>query len=216
MKENCPNLMKAYPESEWGDALYQGKMYSFPSLLVDGADPQYKDDLYVNPMANWAGFWTTESILKQCGYSFTPYKDIIKKVNVDKKKPAREDFELTPKIATTDDFYNFLKKIKETVKSPDGKEIIPFSMTAVMQPHFGAMFGITGPWQYDPLTKRSVASWETPRRRTISSISTSYIRKVWWTRISPSRNGSSIRKSCSREELQSALTPLILRQCSKR
>lgn len=154
IKENCPNLMKLYPESEWGDTLYKGKMYVFPKLFIDGTNPNYVNDLYTNPTGNWAQIWTKESVLKKLGYSFTPIADIYKKVNETQTKPTADDFKITPAIATPEDFYNFLKKIKEVMPKVNGKDIIPFTMPVWLEPHFGAMFGLTGQWKYNTDTKK--------------------------------------------------------------
>lgn len=154
LKENCPNLMKYYPEEAWKDSLYNGKMYVFPSLFMDGSFPEFADDPYILPFGNWAGIWTTEGLLKKLGYKFTPAADIAKNFNETKKRPTLADFQIEPAIATPDDFYNFLKKIKETVPKVDRKDIIPFTMPLWLEPHFGAMFGLTGQWKYNTDTKK--------------------------------------------------------------
>lgn len=154
IKQNCPNLMKLYPESEWGDALYKGKMYVFPKLYVDGTSDEFKDDLYITPSGNWDAIYTKESILKKLGYKFTPYADIVKKINETQTKPTADDFKIEPEIKTPDDLYNFFKKIKETMPKVNGKDIIPFTMPVWLEPHFGAMFGLTGQWKYNTDTKK--------------------------------------------------------------
>lgn len=150
IKENCPNLMRWYPEEEWKDTLYNGRMYVFPALFMDGSHPEFKDDLFVEPFSNWAGIWTKESILTKLGYEFTPIDEIRKKINETQQKPTAEDFAISPAIETPDDFYNFLKRVKEEIPAVDGREIIPFTMPIWLIPHFGATFGLTGNWKFNP------------------------------------------------------------------
>lgn len=154
LKQNCPNLLKMYPEDQWKDALYNGKMYVFPGLYFDLGAPEFKDDLYAIPAGNFTGFWTRESILNKLGYKFTPLVELNKKVTDTQTKPTEEDFKIEPAIATPDDLYNFLKKIKETIPKVNEKDIIPFSMPIWLEPHLGAMFGLTGNWKYNPNTKK--------------------------------------------------------------
>lgn len=154
IKENCTNLMKLYPESEWGDALYKGKMYVVPKLFIDGTNPAFANDLYTPPSGNWDAIYTKESILKKLGYKFTPVADIYKKVNETQTKPTPEDFKIEPEIKTPDDLYNFFKKIKETMPKVNGKAVIPFTMPVWLEPHFGSMFGLTGQWKYNTDTKK--------------------------------------------------------------
>lgn len=153
IKDNCPNLLSIFPESEWGDCLYNGKMYFFPRITKNTDADELKDDIYACPIKNWAGIWTKESILKKLGYEFTPIEKINQKVNDTQTKPTPDDLKITPQIATTEDFYNFLKKIKTAIKNQDGGEIIPFSMPIWLEPHFGATFGLTANWKYDPVEK---------------------------------------------------------------
>lgn len=154
VKQYAPNLLEAYPEEQWKDAMYKGKLYNFPAVLTDGNDPMFINDIYVNPMGNWAGIWVKESDLKSLGYTFTSTKDLAKKVNETQTKPTVDDLKIEPAIATPDDFYNFLKKLKEAKPKVDGKDLIPFTIPVYLQPHFGAMFGLTTQWKYDPNSKQ--------------------------------------------------------------
>lgn len=147
IKENMPNYMKISPENLWSDIKYQGKVYSISSVNLTLIN-DYSNDLYVYPMGNWS-YWTRESILKKLGYKFTPLKDIEAKVNLLQKKPTIEDFKVEPAIETYDDFYNFLKKIKESGLKVNDKEVIPFTLPPALQIHFGSGYGLTGYWQND-------------------------------------------------------------------
>lgn len=149
IKQYMPNIMKWCPESSWGDALYQGKMYSIPAPWVNIMEDKIKDDIYTDPAQNWTMF-TRESILKKLGYTFTPLKDIEKKINETGKKPTLDDYKLEPAIATPDDLYNLLKKIKELNLKVGDKTVIPFSTLWQFQIHIGSMFGAAGGWQYNP------------------------------------------------------------------
>lgn len=145
IKENMPNYMKISPENLWGDIKYQGKVYSISSVNLALVN-DYSNDLYVDPMGNWT-YWARESILKKLGYKFTPLKDIEAKTNLTQKKPTIDDFNIEPAIETYDDFYNYLKKIKELGLKVNDKEIIPFTLPPALQIHFGSGYGMTGYWQ---------------------------------------------------------------------
>lgn len=153
--ENCPNLMKQWPKENWTPALFNSMLYCFPMLSVNGDSPEYADDIFTRPSGNWGGFYTTEKLLKDLGYSFTPTADILKKVNETQKKPAITELPISPLIKTTDDFYNFLKQIKTKY----GSGVVPFDTWIALEPHLGTMFGLTaGQWYYDQNSKSVYSS----------------------------------------------------------
>ncbi len=157
IKQYMPNLLKYCPESNWVDALYQGRMYSIPSPFINVAGDEYKDDVYAIPMQNWSWF-TRESVLKKLGYSFKPLKQIQQEVNDTGRRPTAEDFVVEPAIATPDDFYNFLKKVKDLNLKVGDKDIIPYTTNHALQIHLGAMFGVSNAWQFSESTG-NVTGW---------------------------------------------------------
>lgn len=152
IKQNCPNYMKLVPEEAWKDQLYNGRLYDFGQPAVDGAD--YPDDPYASPNQTWAQFVTSEGVLAKCGYTYTPLEEINKQINESGKKPTADLYKIEPEIKTPDDFYNFLKKIKEVYPKVNGQDVIPFSIPIWLEPHFGYTFGLSGWWKYDPDTKK--------------------------------------------------------------
>lgn len=157
IKQYCPNAMRLVPEEEWKDSLYNGRKYGFPSAVIDRGNPKYaeelKNDPYIGTSGTWAGIWVRESILKKCGYSFTPLADIVKKAKETGVYPDISEFKTEPSISTPDEFYTFLKKIKELNLQVDGKPVIPFNMPYWLEGHFGAGWGLNCSWFYDPQTK---------------------------------------------------------------
>ena len=150
--ENCPNYMSLVPQEYWGDQLYNGRLYSMGAVNLDGAD--YPDASNAAPSSSWACFYTSESVLKACGYGFTPMTEINKSLNESGKKPTAETYKITPEIKTPDDLYAFFKKIKEVMPDVNGQDVIPFSIPIWLEPHFGYTFGLTGTWKYDINTKK--------------------------------------------------------------
>ena len=158
----CPNLMKEWPKEEWKIAQYNGRLYCFPSVLVNASDPKYQDDIYTNPAGNWAGIYTTENTLKKCGYSFTSWDKLVEKINTTQKKPTEEDFAVTPAIKTPEDFEEFLKKIRTAY----GNDVIPFDTWIALEPHMGTMFGLTcGQWAYDEKTQSVFSGLAAPNAK---------------------------------------------------
>ena len=145
IQENMPNYMKICPESMWDEVKYQGKVYSISNVNLTLVN-DYSNDLYVDPMSCWT-YWTRESILKKLGYKFTPLKEIEKMVNDQQKKPTFEDLKVEPAIETYEDFHNYLKKIKELNLKVNNMDIIPFTLPAALQIHFGCGYGVTNYWQ---------------------------------------------------------------------
>ena len=148
IKVNMPNLLKWCPEEQWTDALINGKMYALPRPWINTADKKYEDDIYALPPVNW-GIITREDILKKLGYEFTPLVDIEKAVITNERKPTLEELAIKPAIETPEDFYEFLKRVKELGLKAEGEEVIPFSIPYWLQLHFLYMFGVTNAWNYD-------------------------------------------------------------------
>lgn len=152
IKQHMPNFLEYVPEEYWNSMLYNKKMYNIGSVALDGAD--YPDDPWADPMGTWNAIWTTESTLSKAGYTFTPLPDILRKANEEGRKLTYADFKIEPEIKTPEDFYQFLKKIKDGTPAAGGQEVIPFSIPIWLEPHLGYMFGLTGWWKYDPDTKQ--------------------------------------------------------------
>lgn len=147
IEANMPNLMKYAPKETWRDALFNGKMYSVPSVWVDTSQAQYKDDLYSLPNANW-GLLIREDILDQLGYTYTPLKELEKKINDSQAKPTKDDFKIKPEIKTPEDLYQFLTKVKALNLKVGNKNVIPLSIPWWAQHHLANMFGAASSWQY--------------------------------------------------------------------
>ncbi|THF81625.1 type 2 periplasmic-binding domain-containing protein [Cohnella fermenti] len=166
IKEHAPNFMELVPEEYWKDQLIDGKLYSFGTPMLDGAD--YPDDPFAQPNQTWKVFFTSESLLKQLGYKFTPNAEINKLINETGQKPTADMYKIEPEIKTPEDFYQFLKKIKETMPQVNGQDVIPFSIPIWLEPHFGATFGLTGSWKLNPDTGK------------VSSFLTDDMSKEYW------------------------------------
>lgn len=152
IKQYAPEYMKLVPEDYWKDQLYDGKLYSFGAPSLDGAD--YPDDPYAQPNQTWDAFFTSEKVLSQLGYKFTPLAEINRQINEMGKKPTADMYKIEPEIKTPEDFYQFLSKIKQTMPKVNGQDVIPFSIPIWLEPHFGATFGLSGWWKYNPETKK--------------------------------------------------------------
>jgi hypothetical protein len=126
IKQNCPNFMKYVPVDTWKDKLYNGRLYSMGALNINPLN--YPNDPYAVPASSWGSLFTSESVLKKCGYSFTPLAEINKQINESGKKPTADLYKFEPEIKTSDDLYNFFKKIKETMPKVNGLDVIPFAI----------------------------------------------------------------------------------------
>jgi ABC-type glycerol-3-phosphate transport system substrate-binding protein len=88
-----------------------------------------------------------EDILAQCGYSFKSIKEIEQDCIAEGRVPTEEEMQITPAIATPDDFYEFLKKVKSLDIKVGDLPMIPWSTTWSIF-HFGSMFNF-GHWKWD-------------------------------------------------------------------
>ena len=150
IKENMPNLIKLVPADQWKEALYQGKMYCLPyNIPVDGANPKYANDPFTLPASTW-NLVIREDILQKLGYKFTPLAQIQKKANAEGRKLTLDDLKIEPKIATPEDFYEFLKKVKALNIKVGDNALIPLTIPWFFQMHLGNMFNWVGGWGYYP------------------------------------------------------------------
>ncbi|MFC5405169.1 hypothetical protein [Cohnella soli] len=146
IKQYMPNLQKYGSMDTWRDSYFNGKLYSIPALWVDTSLQKF-NDIYSLPASNW-GLVIREDILDKLGYKYTPLKEIEKKVNETQQKPTYDDFKIEPAIATPDDLYEFLKKVKALNLKVGNKDVIPLSIPWWAQHHLANMFGVSSAWQY--------------------------------------------------------------------
>lgn len=146
IKQYMPNLLKYGSIESFKDSFMNGKLYSIPSVWADTSLPQF-NDIYSIPGGNW-GLVIREDILDKLGYSYTPLKQIEKKVNETQQKPTYNDFKISPEINTPDDLYEFLKKVKALNLKVGNKDVIPLSVPWWAQHHLANMFGVSSSWQY--------------------------------------------------------------------
>jgi len=163
IKENCPNYMNYVPEQYWKSLSYNGKVYTMGSTIsIDSK--LLEDNIHYKPPITWAALYTTEGVLRELGYEFTPIPEINARIQAG-EKPSAEMYKITPEIKTEEDFYNFLKQIKLKIPEVNGKDVIPFSIPSFMQPHFAYIFGVPGHWKFDPTTKKVHSFFDDPNAK---------------------------------------------------
>ena len=145
IENNMPNLNKYFSEEFWPRYMNGGKKTQIPQIAVDTRDEPYASDPFVNPMGAWS-LWVREDILAQCGYTFTPVKEIAARTTDVGVMPTEADFVIEPAIETPEDFYNLLKKIQELDITVGDSKLIPFSSIDWSQFHLGSMFDF-GHWR---------------------------------------------------------------------
>lgn len=144
---NMTNYNKYFDEKFWPYFKNEGVLYQIPVVQVNLNDPKYANDPYFN--GNFAhGLWVREDLLAKTGYKFKPIDQIKAEAEASGKKPTLEDFKIEPEIKTPDDFYLFLKKVKDLNITVNGKPLHPFAMKASRQWHLGNMFDF-GHWRID-------------------------------------------------------------------
>ncbi len=142
-----PNYQKYYEQKYWNWSAIDGKQYGIGGIGSIYPPTLANDDPYLAG-AFAHGLWVREDILTKCGYSFTPVEELKKSTTAAGVKPTMEQMAITPAIATPDDLYDLLKKIKALDIKVNGKPMIPMSFISWEQFHIGSMFDF-GHWRID-------------------------------------------------------------------
>jgi putative aldouronate transport system substrate-binding protein len=145
--KDMPNLQRLFEQSYWPRFKNDGQNYQIPMVVINANDPKYEDDPYNSGKSNLA-LRIREDLLAKTGYKFKTLQQIKKETLDVGKKPTAEDFAIEPAIKTPEDFYAFLKKVKDLDLKMNGKPIIPISFSGWTQFHFGSMFDF-GHWTID-------------------------------------------------------------------
>ena len=148
--EKMTYLNKTIDPVFWPRFMNDGKKTQIPITGPDVSKDPYASDPYCDPMSAW-GLWIREDILAECGYSFTPLKDIEEQYLSKGDVAPLEAYKTDPPIKTPDDFYELLVKIKDLNKMVGDTPLIPWTSSGWSQFHVGNMFDF-GHWSVDPAT----------------------------------------------------------------
>lgn len=148
--EKMDNLNMTFDPIFWPRFMNAGQKTQIPITGPDVTKEPYASDPYVTPMASW-GLWIREDILAQCGYAFTPLKDIERRYLSRGLIAPMGAYAIDPPIKTPEDFNKLLNEIRKLKIEVDGYPLIPWSSSGWSQFHMGCMFDF-GQWRIDPAT----------------------------------------------------------------
>ena len=121
-----------------------GHTYSLPAIMANLDTPEFADDPFNMMTPKWA-LWVREDIAMMAGYDMTPIASLQADFEAG-SRPKTEEFAFNPAIKTPEDFYQFLRKIKDLNLTQGGLPVYPFNIMPWMQWHVGCMFDF-GYWQ---------------------------------------------------------------------
>ena len=146
-----PNYTEVLPTKFWPREANpkDGKTYAIYGPYDSWPPDKNKiaaDDV-VTPGRDPRSLWVREDVLKAVGYSFTPVAQ-LKSETLDRGiRPTAEQLRLEPPIDSPEAFMDLLRKIKNSgLKTPDGRDIIPFTMPYWEVWHLGVMYD-NGYWR---------------------------------------------------------------------